>query len=119
MATGTLAFSERPREKPRIEPATTSLHPASGLSVTPSMFLSLYVTFLKPEQYLRFQPVRYCGGLLNDFDQAKHATMLQQFDSGGSIDIETDDSTGIATLLINNPQKKNAMSGNNNTSATN
>ena len=59
----------------------------------------------------RLQPVRQCGGLLNGFDQAKHAAIMEQFGGGGSIDLETDESTGIATLLINNPQKKNALSG--------
>ena len=48
---------------------------------------------------------------MNSLDQAKHAAILEQFDGGGSINLERDESTGIATLLINNPQKKNALSG--------
>lgn len=30
---------------------------------------------------------------------------------GGSVDLEKDEDTGIASIILNNPDKKNALSG--------
>ena len=55
----------------------------------------------------RFQPLVRC---LTSCDEERFRSLLENF-QGGSVDLKKNEENGIATLLVNNPTKKNAFTG--------
>ena len=55
----------------------------------------------------RFQPLVRC---LTSYDEERFRSLLENF-QGGSVDLKKNEENGIATLLVNNPPKKNAFTG--------
>jgi hypothetical protein len=66
-----------------------------------------------PEEFMRYKSINYYTGPESPTAEIREQ-LLQS--TGGSVDLIKNEDTGIATLCLNQPERRNAISGNNNTS---
>jgi hypothetical protein len=69
-----------------------------------------------PKVFMRHKSINYYSG--PETPIAKIRKQLLQ-SSGGSVDLVKNEDTGIATLCLNHPERRNAISGNNNSNSNN
>lgn len=64
---------------------------------------------------MRYKSVNYYSGPETETAEIRKRLLQSR---GGSVDIVKNEDTGIATLCLNHPERRNAISGNNNIIAT-
>jgi hypothetical protein len=68
-----------------------------------------------PAIFMRYKSVNYYSGPETETAEIRKRLLQSR---GGSVDIVKNEDTGIATLCLNHPERRNAISGNNNIIAT-
>ena len=73
--------------------------------------ISICIIFFSEPIVCDFVRVSYCtkGGI--EYNDDEHKQLLASFADGGSIDVEKDEESGIATVTVSDPDVRNAISG--------
>jgi hypothetical protein len=69
-----------------------------------------------PAAFMRYKSINYYSG-----PETPIAEIREQFSQseGGSVDLIKNEDTGIATVCLNQPERRNAINGNNNSNKNN
>ena len=63
------------------------------------------------EHRINITRAAYCSDVDTRYDDHAMKELLKSFADGGTIDLEKDEVSGIATVTLNDPDVRNALSG--------